>query len=35
MSTVLPPHTNDTPGARRIAGAFARARADGRAALIP
>jgi tryptophan synthase alpha chain len=28
-------HTNDTPGARRIAGAFARARAEGRAALIP
>jgi tryptophan synthase alpha chain len=30
-----PPHTNDTPGAKRIADAFARARADGRAALIP
>jgi len=29
------PHTNDTVGARRIAEAFARARADGRAALIP
>ena len=29
------PHTNDTAGARRIAEAFARARADGRAALIP
>ena len=28
-------HTNDTAGARRIADAFARARADGRAALIP
>ena len=28
-------HTNDTPGARRIAEAFARARADGRVALIP
>ena len=28
-------HTSDTPGARRIADAFARARADGRAALIP
>ena len=28
-------HTNDTAGARRIAAAFARARADGRAALIP
>ena len=27
--------TNATPGARRIAAAFARARADGRAALIP
>jgi tryptophan synthase alpha chain len=27
--------TNDTPGARRIAGAFARARTEGRAALIP
>ncbi len=29
------PHTNDTSGARRIAEAFARARAEGRAALIP
>jgi tryptophan synthase alpha chain len=29
------PHTNDTPGARRIAEAFARARAEGRASLIP
>ena len=29
------PHTNDTAGARRIAEAFARARAEGRAALIP
>ena len=28
-------HTNDTVGARRIADAFERARADGRAALIP
>ncbi len=28
-------HTNDTAGARRIAAAFARAAADGRAALIP
>ncbi len=28
-------HTNDTPGARRIAEAFIRAHADGRAALIP
>jgi tryptophan synthase alpha chain len=27
--------TNDTAGARRIAAAFARARADGRAALVP
>ena len=32
---VAVPHTNDTAGARRIADAFARARADGRAALIP
>jgi tryptophan synthase alpha chain len=30
-----PAHTNDTAGARRIAGAFERARAEGRAALIP
>jgi tryptophan synthase alpha chain len=30
-----PPRTNDTPGARRIADAFARARADGRVALVP
>ena len=29
------PHTNDTAGAHRIAEAFARARAKGRAALIP
>ena len=29
------PHTNDTSGARRIAEAFARVRAEGRAALIP
>lgn len=37
MSTVTAavPHTNDTAGARRIADAFARARAEGRAALIP
>lgn len=28
-------HTNDTAGARRIADAFARTRAEGRAALIP
>jgi len=28
-------HTNDTAGAKRIADAFARAQADGRAALIP
>ena len=27
--------TNDTPGARRIAAAFGRARDEGRAALIP
>ena len=31
----LPTGTNDTAGARRIAAAFARARAAGRAALIP
>jgi tryptophan synthase alpha chain len=30
-----PVHTDDTPGARRIAGAFAAARDAGRAALIP
>jgi tryptophan synthase alpha chain len=36
MSAVAAPaHTNDTAGARRIADAFARARAEGRAALIP
>ncbi|HEX5828178.1 MAG TPA: tryptophan synthase subunit alpha [Candidatus Limnocylindrales bacterium] len=35
MSPVAVSHTNDTAGARRIAGAFAAARADGRAALIP
>jgi len=29
------PSTNDTAGARRVADAFARARADGRVALIP
>jgi tryptophan synthase alpha chain len=29
------PHTNETPGGRRIGEAFRRARADGRAALIP
>ena len=29
------PHTNDTAGARRIAAAFAGARGEGRAALIP
>jgi tryptophan synthase alpha chain len=28
-------HTNDTAGGRRIAGAFAKARAEGRSALIP
>jgi tryptophan synthase alpha chain len=32
---VAPPHTNDTAGAARIAAAFARASAEGRAALIP
>jgi len=39
MTTAAPPvavaGTNDTIGARRIGAAFARARADGRAALIP
>jgi tryptophan synthase alpha chain len=36
MSAVAtPPHTNDTAGAHRIADAFARAHADGRAALVP
>lgn len=38
MSVVFPSpaaHSNDTAGARRIAAAFAAARADGRAALIP
>lgn len=34
-AVVAPPHTNDTVGARRIADAFATARVDGRAALIP
>jgi tryptophan synthase alpha chain len=34
-ATVAAAHTNDTAGAQRIAGAFARAREDGRAALIP
>lgn len=29
------PHTNETPGGRRIADAFRRARAEGRSALIP
>ena len=29
------PHTNDTTGARRVAEGFARARAEGRVALIP
>src|SRR5712671_2221229 len=29
------PHTNETAGGRRIGDAFRRARADGRAALIP
>ena len=32
---VAAPHTNETAGARRIAGAFAAARGAGRAALIP
>lgn len=36
MSAVATPsHTNDTAGGRRIGAAFARARAEGRAALIP
>ncbi|HEU0243303.1 MAG TPA: tryptophan synthase subunit alpha [Candidatus Limnocylindrales bacterium] len=36
MSAVAAPaHTNDTAGGRRIADAFVRARAEGRAALIP
>jgi tryptophan synthase alpha chain len=34
-AAAAPAHTNDTAGARRIAGAFERARAEGRAALIP
>jgi tryptophan synthase alpha chain len=34
-SPAAAPHTNDTAGARRIAGAFGRARDEGRAALIP
>jgi tryptophan synthase alpha chain len=34
-ATAAPAHTNDTAGAQRIAGAFARARDGGRAALIP
>jgi tryptophan synthase alpha chain len=35
VAVAAAPHTNDTSGARRIADAFARARAEGRAALIP
>jgi tryptophan synthase alpha chain len=34
-SPAVAPHTNETAGARRIAAAFARARDEGRAALIP
>jgi len=34
-AVVAAPHTNDTAGARRIAAAFERAGAEGRAALIP
>ena len=34
-ATAAAAHTNDTAGAQRIAGAFARAREAGRAALIP
>ena len=35
MSAVAPAHTGGTTGARRIAEGFAKARAEGRAALIP
>jgi tryptophan synthase alpha chain len=35
VATGAAQHTNDTAGARRIAAAFARAHAEGRAALIP
>ncbi len=35
IAEAAPPNTNDTTGARRIAAAFALARADGRTALIP
>jgi tryptophan synthase alpha chain len=35
VSAVVPEGTNGTAGAQRIAAAFTRARADGRAALIP
>jgi tryptophan synthase alpha chain len=34
-ATTAGPHTNDTPGARRLAAAFRGARDDGRTALIP
>ena len=34
-AAAVPQHTNTTAGARRIDGAFARARSEGRAALIP
>ena len=34
-SLATAPHTNDTVGARRVAEGFARARAEGRSALIP
>ena len=34
-SLAAAPHTNDTVGARRVAEGFARARAEGRSALIP
>ena len=34
-ASAVPTGTNATPGARRIAAAFARAAAEGRAALIP
>lgn len=35
MSVATARHTNDTAGGQRVGAAFARARADGRAALIP
>jgi tryptophan synthase alpha chain len=35
LAVITVPGTNDTPGAKRIAGAFALAASEGRAALIP